>query len=109
MAEDVNTVLDRIESLLGNSAHVGEVERILTDGYAAALALEGERIRVEKQMDDAAATLEVGDTDGARRLSALADRRAELDRDLTHLRERLSALKAHRHELRTVVPQPGFS
>jgi hypothetical protein len=105
----VNMVLDRIEALLGNCAHVGEVERTLTDGYAAALALEGERMRVERQMDGVTASLEVGDPEGARTLSALAERRARLDRDLTHLRDRLGALKARRHELRTVVPQPGFS
>lgn len=105
----MNKVLNRIEALLGHSAHVSELERTLTDGYAAALVLEGERIRVEKQLEGVAATLEVGDQEGTRKLSALADRRAKLDRDLAHLRERLGALKAHRHELRTVVSQPGLS
>jgi len=107
---EVNVVLERVEALLGGAPEqVFELERTLTDGYATALALEGERIRVARKMDGVAAAIRVGDSEGAKELSALAERRAELDQNLTHLRERLGVLKKRTSELRTIVPQPGLS
>src|SRR5262245_52795980 len=105
---EVNVVLERIETLLGGAQPVVELERTLTDGYATALALEGERIRIDRKIDGVAAAIE-GDPEGVQKLSALAERRAKLDRDLTHLRERLGLLKERARELRAVVPQPGLS
>ena len=105
---ELNMVLERIEALLGGSPPVVELERTLTDGYATALALEGERIRIERKMDGVAAGIEA-DPQGAQELSSLAERRAKLDRDLRHLRERLGLLKERTRELRAVVPQPGLS
>jgi hypothetical protein len=105
---EVNVVLERIDVLLGGAPPVLELERTLTDGYATALALEGERIRIDRKMDGVAAAIEA-DPEGAKELSSLAERRAKVDSDLSHLRERLGVLKARARELRAIVPQPGLS
>jgi hypothetical protein len=105
---ELNAVLDRIECLLGGAPPVLELERTLTDGYATALALEGERMRIERKMDGVAAAIDE-DPEGAKELSALAERRAKVDSDLSHLRERLGLLKQRARELRAVIPQPGLS
>jgi hypothetical protein len=105
---EVNLVLERIDVLLGGAPPMPELERTLTDGYATALALEGERIRIDRQMNGVAAAIDE-DPDGAKELSALAERRAEVDSDLSHLRQRLGLLKERARELRAMVPQPGLS
>ena len=51
-------VLERIDALLGGAPPVPELERTLTDGYATALALEGERLRIERRMDGVAAAID---------------------------------------------------
>ena len=99
-------VLERIDALLRGAPPVLELERTLTDGYATALALEGERIRIERRMDGVAAEIEVN-PEGAKELSALAERRAKVDSELSHLRTRLGLLKQRTRELRA-VPQPGL-
>jgi hypothetical protein len=104
---EVNAVLERIDALLGGAPHVRELERTLTDGYATALALEGERIRIERKIDGVTAAIGA-DPQGAKELSALAERRAKLDRDLSHLRGRLGLLKERARELRAVVPPQGI-
>ena len=98
----------RIDALLGGAPPVPELERTVTDGYATALALEGERLRIDRQMDGVAASIN-GDPAGAKELSALAARRASLDKELSHLRERLGLLKQRASEVRAAVPQPGLS
>jgi hypothetical protein len=103
---EVNVVLERIDALLGGAPPVPELERTLTDGYATALALEGERIRIERRMDGVAAEIDTNPR-GAKELSALAERRAKVDSELSHLRARLGLLKQRTRELRA-VPQPGL-
>ena len=106
MLHEVNVVLERIDALLGGAPPVPELERTLTDGYATALALEGERLRIDKQMDGVTAAIDE-DPSGAKELSALAERRASLDSDLHRLRERLGLLKQRTREVRAAVSQPG--
>jgi hypothetical protein len=108
---EVNMVLERIDVLLGGAAPVPELERTLTDGYATALALEGERLRIERRMDGVAAAIDTN-PEGADELSALAERRARVDDELSHLRARLGLLNQRTREVRAAippVPQPGFS
>ena len=107
---EVNVVLERIDALLGGAPPVPELERTLTDGYATALALEGERIRIEREMDGVAAQIDTN-PQGAKKLSALAERRANVDDELSHLRARLGVLKQRTRELRSAaaIPQPGLS
>jgi hypothetical protein len=103
---ELNAVLERIDVLLHGAPPVRELERTLTDGYATALALEGERIRIERRMDGVAAAMDTN-PDGAQELSALAEQRAKVDDDLSRLRARLGLLKQRTRELRA-VPQPGL-
>ena len=105
MLHELNAVLERIEVLLRGSPPIPELERTLTDGYATALLLEGERIRIERQIEGVAAAID-DNPEGARELSALAERRAKVDSDLDHLRNRLGLLRQRSRELRA-VPQPG--
>ncbi len=98
-------VLERIDALLGGAPPVPELERTLTDGYATALALEGERLRIERRMDGVAAAIDTH-PQGAQELSALAERRARLDGELSYLRARLGLLNQRTRELRAAVPQP---
>jgi hypothetical protein len=105
---EVNLVLERIDSLLRGAPPVLELERTLTDGYATALALEGERMRIDRKLGGVAAAIDA-DPRAAKELSELAERRASLDRELRHLRDRLGLLKDRRRELRAIVPQPGLS
>jgi hypothetical protein len=86
-------ILDRIEALIGAPAATEEVERTLTDGYAAALALEAERWRLHRQIGEAAAGLEDADAERVRELSGLARRLEKTDGDLARLRDRLAALR----------------
>ena len=107
MLHEVTVVLERIDVLLGGAPPVLELERTLTDGYATALALEGERIRIERQMDGVAAAIE-SNPEGAKERSELAERRAEVDGELSHLRTRLLLLMQRTRELRAAIPQPGL-
>jgi hypothetical protein len=108
VAHEVSILLERIEALLGGAPRVPELERTLTDGYATALALEGERIRIERRMNGVAAVID-DDPQGAKELSVLAEQRARVDRDLRQLRERLGQLRDRTREIRAIVPQPGLS
>jgi hypothetical protein len=66
------------------------IEHTLTDGYAHALALEGERLRLERQIGEAVTHLE---DDDAKALASLAARLEMTDRDLVRLRAVLVALR----------------
>lgn len=93
-------VLERIEEVIRAAAPTEEtVERTLTDGYAHALSLEGERWRLHRQLGESAAGLEEGDADRVREVSSLARRLAQTDGDLARLRERLAALRHRAREL----------
>jgi 3-methyladenine DNA glycosylase/8-oxoguanine DNA glycosylase len=97
-------LLERIDALLASFPAQGEpralrrVEHTLTDGYAHALALEGERLRIERRLEAA------GDSDEwNEEISALRSRMAEIDRDLSHLRGRLGVLNHRARELRAAL------
>lgn len=90
---------DRIETLLGR--HRGEPTRpsqreindLYTDGCAAVLALETERLRVKRRMT-AAALDSADDPDAAREASALAARTDELIDELVRLKQLVRQLRA---------------
>jgi hypothetical protein len=79
VAEDLTTLLDEIESLLrepsaGGGAAVARIEQTLTDGYARALALEGRRWRLERQIAEVARLLGGGDESRAAAMHGLNGR-----------------------------------
>jgi uncharacterized protein involved in exopolysaccharide biosynthesis len=98
--DDVSTLISRIDSLLespseADSADVrAHMELTLTDGYAAALALEAEHWRLQRSIGAIAAEL----ADGRKRartkeLAALARRLAAAEAELESLRETLVSLR----------------
>ncbi len=96
MANDLAPLLARIHDLVGRSDGEAEpllrtMEHTLTEGYAHALALEGERLRIEREIGELVGRLEQGEPAG--RLRALADRLAGTDRELTRLRGVLATLR----------------
>lgn len=93
------TVLTEIRSLLDQPTERARparavVEKTLTDGYAHALALEGDRLRVERRLRELVDTAERDETTDAE-VATLASSVAVLDRELADLRGLLAELRAH--------------
>jgi hypothetical protein len=93
------TVLTEIRSLLDEPAvrarvARASVEKTLTDGYAHALALEGERLRVERRLRAIVRDSDRAETTDAE-VASLASSVAVLDRKLADLRGLLAELRAH--------------
>jgi hypothetical protein len=94
---DLAPLLERISRLLKNrSADPGkplvtEMEDTLTDGYARALQLEAERLRLERRIGELARS--VDGPEEADELKALAGRLRDVDVELEGLRNRLGLLQ----------------
>jgi len=86
-------LIDRVRALLDWSLKdprgpkVEELEHTLTDGYAAALALEGECLRIGKRMGE----LSVGRSESTQ----LRGRLRETEEELSRLRDLLAVLRGH--------------
>jgi len=95
-------LLDRITKLLGAPARdLDQIERTLTDGYAHALSLEAERVRLEKRMAKVSQDIEQGDTARkARELSKMAQRLDGNADDLVKLRSMLADLRRQADDVR---------
>jgi len=100
-------LLEQIEELLtGTSADepvtLARLERTLTDGYAHALSLEAERLRLERRMSELAGELHDGNREQKAKELVQVSRRisragAEIERlrdTLSQLRERATAVRA---------------
>jgi hypothetical protein len=100
-------LLERISGLLKNrSADPGkplvtEMEDTLTDGYARALQLEAERLRLERRIGELAHS--VDGREEAEELKALAGRLRDVDVELEGLRNRLGALQKHLEHVRAAA------
>lgn len=96
MTEELPLLFDRIRVLLdrqrSDSAVVlnDAVEHTLTDGYAGALRLEGERERMRKRIRELAADAE--SAEHARELQTLMGRLHRTEEELTRLRDLLRVL-----------------
>jgi hypothetical protein len=98
-AIDFGTLCNELDALIsappaGDAAKRAELERTLTDGYASALTLEAERLRLERRIGEVAAGL--GRPDKEREAEELADlslRLSQASSDLRRLRERLVQLR----------------
>jgi hypothetical protein len=89
-------LVDRIRSLLEQGPDpsvrmLTEMEHTLTDGYAEALRLEGERLRLERRIGDLAHG--VSGRREADELRDLAERLRGADEELSSLRELLQLLR----------------
>jgi hypothetical protein len=87
--EDLTILCDRIRQLVDRrpTAATDDVEHTLTDGYARALALEGEQLRARERMHALA-----GSADNVDELRALKGKLDSLDQQVTELRGLLGAL-----------------
>jgi hypothetical protein len=96
MGRDLASLLDRIRLLLEQEADpsvpiLTELEHTLTDGYAVALELEGDRLRLERQIGELAQS--VDGPEQAEELKDLAQQLRATDEDLVSLRELLPELQ----------------
>lgn len=97
MTDDQKTILAEIEALLEPDVQTGleDLEHTLTAGYAAALALEAERLRLERRIAAAAGELGAGQARGqAQEIAKLARRIAHADDEIVRLRAMLGTLRA---------------
>jgi hypothetical protein len=97
MGHDLASLVSRVRSMLDpRSPDPGqplltEMEHTLTDGYARALELEGERLRLERQIGELAHRIDGPDEAGELRM--LAQRLRNADEDLASLRDLLGELQ----------------
>jgi hypothetical protein len=99
--DDIRTLLDAPP--LGDDApSLDDIEHTLTSGYAKALALEAERLRLERRIASVAARLSQESDDLSHsELASLGERLSAADGDLTRLRGLLSSLRSRAEEVRT--------
>ena len=105
---DLPSLLARITDLVERSDGKSErlletMEHTLTEGYAHALALEGETIRIEREIGELVGRLEQGGQTS--RLSALAERLTRTQSDLTRLRSVLALLRQRADSVRRAGPK----
>ena len=99
MGRDLPALLERIRSVLDVRGAdpakplLTEMEHTLTDGYARALELEAERLRIERRIGELAHRL--NGPEEARELRGLAMQLRAMDEDLAALRDALAALQRH--------------
>ena len=93
---DLRTLFEQIDDLMAESADVdlARFERTLTDGYARALALEGERLRLSKRINELAASLAEGGVEAkTEEIASAVERLEESGSDLSALRRALAGLR----------------
>jgi hypothetical protein len=107
MGRDLASLFVRIRTLLDEGAAdptvplLTELEHTLTDGYAVALELEAERLRLERRIGELAHTV-----NGPREvdeLKELAHRAQVVDGDVVRLRDALALLQRRLETTRAVV------
>jgi hypothetical protein len=97
MRHDIASLLQRVRSLVdAHGADPGEpllteMEHTLTDGYARALELEGERLRLERRIGELAHGLD--GPEQADELRQAAEQLRRTDDELANLRNVLAALQ----------------
>lgn len=71
-----------------------KIEWTLTEGYAEALALDGERLRLRRRIHEVTTDVIDGRGSGTTELAGLRDRLEATEEDLTDLRELLATLRS---------------
>jgi len=98
LADDLDLLLDRIRALLdahaeGAGLPRSEVEPTLTDGYARALQLDAECLRLEHRIDRLTAAVAEGREVPAGKLAGLLRRLREAEAQGVQLRALLAPLR----------------
>jgi hypothetical protein len=109
LVSDHAHILRQIEALLepGRTPVLEELEETLTSGYAAALALEAERWRIERGIAEAAATLGDGESGTTQELARLGRRLRVAADDLAKLRSLLGTLRDRADAARAAAAVPS--
>ncbi len=104
-------MVESIEHLLNTPATGAEaptlarLEEALTGGYAQALALEAERLRLERRISEVARQVDGGDFSAyAEELTSLGRRLTSADGEIETLRTQLDALQRRARQTRGAVP-----
>jgi hypothetical protein len=95
---DQNAFLRELSGVLEHDAPLpsrARFDEVLTTGYARALALEAEHLRLQRQLG-AAAQVNGGPPVPGGQLAALAEQASAAERELTHLRRLLATLRRRR-------------
>jgi hypothetical protein len=99
-------LLDQIRALLGGSTYdLDQIERTLTDGYAHALTLEAEKVRLERRLTEVTQTIQRGDT--AKKAREISELTKKIDCNtgaLVQLRGMLGDLRRHADGVRIGSP-----
>lgn len=97
---DFGALCDELEALIGapprnDDASRARLERTLTDGYAQAMTLEGERLKLERRIGEVASEVTV-EQRGAKteELAELSQRLRRASMELAHLRQLLAAARS---------------
>jgi hypothetical protein len=91
-------VLDDVRRLQrASDPALGDVEHVLTDGYACVMRTEGERRRLRGRLEERAATMGDGQTE---EITALAQGIARADSEIEELRAALGRLAVLARTLR---------
>jgi hypothetical protein len=97
---------DEIRSLLAAPASgddapsIDAIEDTLTAGYASALALEAERLRLERKLAEVASDLGDEASERTSEVATLGRRLADADCHIAQLRELLSSLRSRAARVR---------
>ena len=101
-ALDRVAVMDDIRVLTtASSPQLERVERTLADGYACALGIEAQRLRLQRELEGRAARLSGGKAKQVDEVAGLAQGIARADEDLAELRAALVELAGTARRLRT--------
>jgi ABC-type phosphate transport system auxiliary subunit len=107
MTQETTSLYEDIHALLEEApggeegAFLARLEHTLTDGYARALVLEAERVRLERRMDELTDGLRDDPADAPTdELATVARRLSDADTELSSLRGTLARLRARARAIR---------
>jgi hypothetical protein len=99
--EDIHALLEEAPGA-EEGAFLARLEHTLTDGYARALVLEAERVRLERRMDELTDGLRDDPADAPTdELATVARRLSDADSELSSLRGTLARLRARARTIRS--------
>jgi hypothetical protein len=98
--EDIHALLQEAPGA-EQGAFLARLEHTLTDGYAHALVLEAERVRLERRMEELTDGLRDDPADAPTdELATIARRLSDADNELASLRGTLARLRARARTIR---------